>query len=77
MGLVVGGLHWTVDSINASHPATLDSNPSIPKIFSEEILKELRKIDGTAYYRGQGHDKVNWTHLVLASSKLLLQKNMD
>ena len=66
------GLHFTVDGILASHPAALGSNPSIPKRFSEEILKLLRLIDGTAKSSDQRLDQ---THLVLASGKLVLQKS--
>ena len=34
----------------------------------------MRFIDSTAQYSGQSLDNVNWTHLVLASGRLLLQK---
>ena len=63
-----------MDSILASHPAAPGSNPSIPKRFSDEILKLLRLIDGTAKNSDQRLDNVYQIHLVLASGKLVLQK---
>ena len=63
-----------MDSILASHPAATGSNQSI---FSEEILKLLRFIDGTALKIGRGLDSADQTHLVLASGKLVLQKNIE
>ena len=53
---------------------TLGSIPSIPKFFSEEILKLLSLTHGTAENSGQRLDNVNRTHLALASGKLVLQK---
>ena len=41
------GPHGVVNSILASQPEALVSKPSIPRIFSEEIFKLLRLIDGT------------------------------
>ena len=35
----------------------------------------MRFIDGTAQYSGQSLDNVNWTHLVLASGRLLQKKS--
>ena len=55
------GLHSTVDSILASHPAASGLNPSIPKKFSEEILKLLRLINGTYLNSGQ---RLDYTYLV-------------
>ena len=50
-------------------------NPSIPKIFLEEIYKLLGLINDTAWNSGQRIDNVDQTHLVQASGKLVLQKN--
>ena len=40
-------------------------------------LMLLRFIDGTAKNSAQRLDNVNWTHLALASSKLVLQKSLQ
>ena len=39
----IGGPHSTLDSVLASHPAALGSNPGIPEIFPRNI-SFLRKI---------------------------------
>ena len=72
--MVIGGPHCAVDSILASHPAALGSNPSIPKNILVEILNLLRFINGAAWNSGPKLDNVDQTYLVLASGKLVLQK---
>ena len=70
--VVQGRTHSTQDSIFASHLTGTGSNPSIPKILLDEILKLLRLVNGTALNIGQRLDNCHRTHLVLASDKLAL-----
>ena len=57
--------------------AVLPSNPEFDSRHSQEFVSIwlLRLIDGTAENTGQRLDNVNRTHLVLASGKLVVQKN--
>ena len=55
-GLGWGGGHSTMDSILASNLTVPGSNPSIPKKFSQEILKMVRLINGNAWNSGQRFD---------------------
>ena len=63
-------------SILASHPSTLGSIPGVP----EKLSLELFDVAGIHWrccfeWSGQRLENVNWTHRVLASGKLALQKN--
>ena len=50
----------------------MDSNPSIPKFFSGEILKLLSRLEKSGQQR---LNNVAQVHLVLAGGNLVLRKN--
>ena len=85
----VGGTAKHRGRVCASHPAAPGLIPGVPEVCSQKFFREgkivlmkklsmlPRLINSTAASRS-GQERLNyidWTHLVLASGKLVLQKN--